>query len=64
MTSYEKIENVIRQLELKVDELEKMACRVLNIEEDEDMSNALEFKAMGIRDAIDELNFLLLDIDD
>ena len=64
MTSYEKIENVIRQLELKVDELEKMACRALNIEEDEDMSNALEYKAMGIRDAIDELNFLLLDIDD
>lgn len=64
MTSYEKIENVIRQLELKVDELEKMACRALDIEEDEDMSNALEYKAMGIRDAIDELNFLLLDIDD
>ena len=64
MTSYEKIENVIHQLELKVDELEKMACRALDIEEDEDMSNALEFKAMGIRDAIDELNFLLLDIDD
>lgn len=64
MTSYEKIEKVIRQLELKVDELEKMACRALDIEENEDESNALEFRAMGIRDAIDELNFLLLDIDD
>ena len=64
MTSYDKIENVIRQLELKVDELEKMACRALEIEEDEDTSNALEFRAMGIRDVINELNFLLLDIDD
>lgn len=64
MTSYDKIENVIRKLELKVDELEKMACRALEIEEDEGTSNALEFRAMGIRDAIYELNFLLLDIDD
>ena len=64
MTSYEKIENVIHQLELKVDELEKMACRALDIEEDDDTSNALEFRAIGVRDAIDELNFLLLDIDD
>ena len=35
-----------------------------DIEEDDDTSNALEFRAIGVRDAIDELNFLLLDIDD
>ena len=34
MTSYDKIENVIRKLELKVDELEKRACRALESGED------------------------------
>ena len=45
MTSYDKIENVIRKLELKVDELEKMACRALEIEEDEILGN--DFKKIS-----------------
>ena len=64
MSNYEKVKYVIRELELKAEDYESMACRTLDIEEDEDASNALEYRAMGVRDAISELEFLLVDIED
>ena len=45
------VEKVVEQLEEHVDEYEKMACEC--IDDEEEIVDILEFRAMGVRDAIE-----------